>query len=92
MTFSHSFSDLEVVTKHKITCLHKTEIIIAEIKPQQKDFLNSHIKLSLLYIWNWNDGHIDTQPSSFVNHIRFQAKMGKICPRFQTKTKRKPYP
>ena len=52
MTFSHSFSDLEVVTKHNITCLHKTEIIIAEIKPQQKDFLNSHFKLSLLYIWN----------------------------------------
>ena len=22
---------------------------------------NSHIKLSFLFIWNWNDEHIDTQ-------------------------------
>ena len=27
MTFSHPFSDLEVVTKHNITGLHKTEIM-----------------------------------------------------------------
>ena len=63
-----SFSDLEVVIKRNITCLHKTEIMSSSLtlKPQRKDFLksisNSHITLSFLFIWNWNDEHIDTQP------------------------------
>ena len=45
---------------------------MAEIKTATKDFLkaisNSHVTLSFLsreefvYIWNWNDEHIDTQP------------------------------
>ena len=30
--------------------------------------------------------------SSFVNHTRFQTKMGKIYTRSQTKTAQKPYP
>ena len=36
------------------------------VKLQQKDFLksisNAHITLSFLFIWNWNDEHINTQP------------------------------
>ena len=41
--FPHPFSDLEMVTKHNITCLHKTEIMssLLILKPQQKDFLKS---------------------------------------------------
>ena len=35
--FPHPFSDLEMVTKHNITCLHKTEIMssLLRLKPQQ---------------------------------------------------------
>ena len=41
--FPHPFSDLEMVTKRNITCLHKTEIMssLLRLKPQQKDFLKS---------------------------------------------------
>ena len=41
--FSHWFSDLVVVTKRNITCLHKPEIMssLLRLKPQQKDFLKS---------------------------------------------------
>ena len=41
--FPHPFSDLEMVTKHNTTCLHKTEIMssLLRLKPQQKDFLKS---------------------------------------------------
>ena len=41
--FPHPFSNLEVVTKRNITCLHKTEIMssLLRLKPQQKDFLKS---------------------------------------------------
>ena len=41
--FSHWFSDLVVVTKRNITCLHKPEIMssLLKLKPQQKDFLKS---------------------------------------------------
>ena len=41
--FSHWFSDLVVVTKRNITCLHKPEITssLLRLKPQQKDFLKS---------------------------------------------------
>ena len=65
--FPRQFSDREVVTKRNITCLHKTEImsLLPRLKPQQKDFLksnsNSHITLSSLFIWNWNNEHIETQ-------------------------------
>ena len=67
--FSHPFSDLEVVTKLNITCLHKTKIMssLLRVKPQQRDLLKSisnlHITLSFWFIWNWNDKHIDKQPS-----------------------------
>ena len=41
--FSNWFSDLVVVTKRNITCLHKPEITssLLRLKPQQKDFLKS---------------------------------------------------
>ena len=41
--FSHPFSDLEVVTKLNITCLHKTKIMssLLRLKPQQRDLLKS---------------------------------------------------
>ena len=50
---------------HK-TQQHKREIMssLLRLKPQQKEFLksisNSHITLSFLWIWNWNDEHIGT--------------------------------
>ena len=59
---------LEIVTKRKINCLHKTEIMssLLRLKPQQKYFFKSvsywHITVSFLFIWNWNDEHNDTQP------------------------------
>ena len=46
----------------------KTEIMLSllRLKPKEKDVLtsiwNSHITLSFLFIWNWNDEHIDAQP------------------------------
>ena len=40
MSFSHPFSDLEVVTKRNITCLRKTEIMssLLRLKLQKKVF------------------------------------------------------
>ena len=52
---------------------------------------NSHVSLSVLLIWNWNDNFIHSR-SSLKNHTWFQAKMGKVFTRFQTKTVQKPYP
>ena len=49
----YPFSDLEVVSKRSITCLHKTENMSSL---HQKDFLksisNSHITFSFLFIWS----------------------------------------
>ena len=41
--FPHPFSDLEVVTKLNITCLHKTKIMpsLLRLKSQQRDLLKS---------------------------------------------------
>ena len=52
-----------------------------------KSISNSNISLSFFLIWNWND--TDTfirSRSSLENYTRFQAKMGKVYTRFQTKT------
>ena len=59
--FPHPFSDLEMVTKHNITCLHKTEIMssLLRLKPQQTS--NSYYTFFLI-LCNWNDEHVDTQP------------------------------
>ena len=49
----YPFSDLEMVSKRYITCLHKTENMSSL---HQKDFLksisNSHMTLSFLLIWS----------------------------------------
>ena len=49
---------------------------------QIKSFSNSHISLSFLLIWNWNDKYVNTLRSSLENHTRFQTKMGKVYTRF----------
>ena len=90
--FPHPVSDMEVLTKLNITCLRKTEIMssLLRLKPQQKDFLksvsNSHITLSFLFIWIGTTNPLIHNRTFFVNHTRFQTKMGKIYSRFQTKT------
>ena len=82
----YPFSDLEAVTKRIITCSNKTEIMspLLRLKPQEKDFLkstsNSHITLLFLF----NSFGIETT-KTFLNHTRFQTKMGKVYAQ-------KPYP
>ena len=62
------FQTWKRITKRNITCLHKTEIMssLLRLKPPEKDFFNtisnSHITLSFLFMWNWNDEQTDTQP------------------------------
>ena len=93
--FSHWFSDLVVVTKRNITCLHKPEIvIIAEIKTATKRFLKIHFELHFL---SYSFGIETTNTlihkrGSSVNYTRFQTKMGNIYTYFQTKTAQNPYP
>ena len=53
---------------------------------------NSHVFLSYLLIWNWNDQYVHTLRSFLENHTWFQTKMGKVYTRFQTKTGQNPYP
>ena len=66
------------------------------LERQQKGFLksisNSHIILSFLFIWNWNDKYVHALPNSLENHTRIQTKIGKVYARFQSKTAQKPYP
>ena len=66
------------------------------LERQQKGFLksisNSHIILSFLFIWNWNDKYVHALPNSLENHTRIQTKIGKVYARFQRKTAQKPYP
>ena len=44
--FPHPFSDLEEVIKRNITCLHKTAVIIAEIRTSTKRFLKIHLEFA----------------------------------------------
>ena len=90
--FPHPFSDLEMVTKHNITCLHKTEIyvVITEIKTAANFEFILHF-LSYFFGIETTNTLIHNR-SSLVNHTRFQTKMGKIYTRFQTKTAQKPHP
>ena len=44
--FLHPFSDLEEVIKRNITCLHKTAVIIAEIRTSTKRFLKIHFEFA----------------------------------------------
>ena len=66
---------------------HKTEIMssLLRLKPQPKDFLKS-ISNSHIYIYYT----LIQRRSPFVNHTRFQTKMGKIYTGFLTKTAQKP--
>ena len=44
--FPHPFSDLEEVIKRNITSLHKTAVIIAEIRTSTKRFLKIHLEFA----------------------------------------------
>ena len=44
--FPHPFSDLEGVIKRNITCLHKTAVIIADIRTPTKRFLKIHFEFA----------------------------------------------
>ena len=83
------FSDLEVVTKHNITCL-----------PQNKNYVISlsenPFRIRVLHFLSYSVG-IETTITlirnrvSFINHTRFHTKMSKVFTRFQTKTAQRPY-
>ena len=50
-----------------------------------KSISNSHISLSFLLIWNWNDKYVHTLRSSLENNTRFQTKCAKGIPVFRPK-------
>ena len=61
----------------------KAEIMSSLLSLERKYshiFSNSHISLSFLLIWNWNDTTFIQSRSSLKNHTRFQTKMGKGLP------------
>ena len=93
----YPFSDLEVAG-HK-TQQNKTEIMtsLLRLKPQQKDFLKYTFRIHILHFLSYSFRIESTNTlirnrSSFVNHNRFQTKMGKINTPFQTRPAQKPYP
>ena len=86
--FPHPFSDLEMVTKHNITCLHKTEIMTSLLRLKPPQTSNSCYTFFLIETTNT----LIHNRSSFVNQTRFQTYMGKIYTPFQTKTAQKPHP
>ena len=64
MSFSHSFSDLQnpyplLDLASKKLCHH-----YLDWNTKKKRFLNSHISLSFLLIWNWKDKYVHTLPLS----------------------------
>ena len=95
--FPHPFSEqtFKIHTRFQTWPLGRNYVIITQIRAQTKKLFksisNSHISLSFLLIWNWNDKYVHTLRSSFENHTRFQTKMGKIYTRFQAKTTRHTY-
>ena len=74
--FPHPFSDLEVVTKRNITCLHKTEIMssLVRLKLQQKKPFGIHVTLFSYSFGIETTNTLIHNRSSFVNHTRFQTK------------------
>ena len=46
--FPHPFSDLEMVTKHNITCLHKTEIMSSLLRLKLQQTSNSYYTFFLI--------------------------------------------
>ena len=77
-------------------CYHMGSwLSLLRLERKQKNYSsisNSHISLSFLLIWNWNDRYVHTLRSSLENHTRFQTKMGKVYTLFQIKTAQKHYP
>ena len=91
-------------TQHHYLHMHKTEIMSSflRLKLPTKDFLKP-FPIRMLPFLSYQERNLYTfgiettntlihNRSSFVNHTRFQTKMGKIYTRFQTKTAQKPYP
>ena len=89
--FPHSFSDLasNIIGSY-------SDLRLLRLEHQQKDVLksisNSHI-IFLSYLFGIETTETFTRShSSLENHTRFQTKMCKVYPRFQTETAHKPYP
>ena len=74
--FPHPFSDLEVVTKRNITCLHETEIMssLVRLKLQQKKPFGIHVTLFSYSFGIETTNTLIYNRSSLVNHTRFQTK------------------
>ena len=86
--FPHSFS----VQISKIHSRFQTWPLGLDWSANKKFFKtisNSHIFLSFLLIWNWNDKYVHTLRSFLKNNTRSQTKMGKENTRFDTKTAQK---
>ena len=69
---------------------------LLRLKLHQRDFLKSISNAHIFHFLSHSFGLKTTSTlihnrSSFVNHIRFQPKMGKIYASFHTKTAQKPY-
>ena len=76
--------------QRNITCLHKTAVIIAEIRTSTKRFLKIHFEFAyytclLIHLDLKLYTNTFMQNRSSLDHTRFQTKIGKMCTRFQTK-------
>ena len=63
-------------------------VIITYIRTptKKRPISNSHITLSFLFIWNWNDKYVFMPlPNSLENHTRIQTKIGKVYSPFRPK-------
>ena len=89
--FPHPFSDKtsKIHTRFQIWPLGRNYVMITQIRAQTKKLFksisNSHISLSFLLIWNWNDKYVHTLRSSLENNTRFQTKCAKGIPVFRPK-------
>ena len=96
--FPRPFSDLPLVTKPNITCLHKTQIMSSLLRFNLHKMISENpFRICLLHFPSDSFG-IETantliyNRSFFVNHTRLQTKMGKIYTRFQTQNGAKTIP
>ena len=89
--FPHPFSYREEVIKRNITCLHKTAVIIAEIRMSTKKSILNSLLLLPSYSFGIETTNTFMRDRSSLDHTRFQTKIGKICTRFRTKTAQKPH-
>ena len=81
--FPHPFSDWtsKIHTRFQTWPLGRNYVIITY--PLFKSISNSHISLSCLLIWNWNDKYVHTLCSSVENHTR--QEWAKCIPVFRPK-------